>query len=113
MNWLIAALMSLTLLLNTPLLTNTTVKGGLMSVEIVLEANPNNADVTVAVTALDTPPVEWVGPTVSHVWYVDTIDYHFIDRWPNMRTGHFRVQVTLHRDGEPSIVAPAVDVEVQ
>lgn len=110
MNWLIVALLSL---LSIPLQTATTVKGSVISVQITLEANEANEDVTVAVTALDTPPVEWAGPTVYHVWSVDPVAYDFVDRWPNMRAGHFRIQVTLHRDGEPSIVGPAVEVEVQ
>jgi len=116
MKWLLLALLAFGA--NTPLLTDTTVKGDKMTVYVAYEANPYNTDVTVAVTALDNTPAEWASATVYHVWFIDATAAQFNDIWPNMRAGHFRVQVTIHRldPSRPTwtqdVIAPAVDVEV-
>ncbi len=110
MKWLLIAL--LVFGDNTPFLTDTTVKGDKMTVYVAVGADPANVQVTVAVTALDNTPVEWASTTVYHIWYINPVAIQFNDEWPNMHPGRFRVQVTLGRDGKPSLVAPAIDVEV-
>jgi hypothetical protein len=110
MKWLMIAFLMFTG--NTPLLTDMTVKGDKITVSIAVEANIANEQVTVAMTALDSTPVEWASATVYHIWYIDPVAYQFTDDWPNMKPGRFRVQVTLYR-GKQTVVAPAIDVEVR
>jgi hypothetical protein len=115
MKWLLIGLGLLSLAAtSTPLLSDTTVRdGNKIIVYVQYEANPANTDVTVAVTALDSTPPEWAVSTVSHVWFVDPVGGHFNDEWPNMRTGHFRVGVMLHRTTGKTIYAPPIFVDIQ
>ena len=112
MRWFVAALLALGMT-GMPLLTDTTVKADKVVVFVQYEANSANRDVTIAVTALDSTPPEWAYATVYHVWWIDADAGHFNDKWPDMRTGHYRVKATLHRLNQPDISAPAVDVEVR
>ena len=100
-------------LLLLPLRSDVTVDKSKITVYVEYTADAANSDVTVAVTALDNTPEEWASATVFHVWYINSVAYHFNDEWPNMKAGHFRVQTTLHRDGKPAIEAPSQDVEVK
>jgi hypothetical protein len=97
---------------NSPLISDTKVDGNTITIGVAYESNDKNEDVTVAVTALDSIPAEWASATVYHVWYITPRAMTFDDVWPNMRTGHFRVQVTLHRDNK-AIDGTPVTVEVK
>ena len=97
---------------SSPLIADTKVDGTTITVGVAYDADQNNEDVTTAVTALDTVPAEWAAATVYHVWYITPQALSFDDVWPNMKAGHFRVQVTLHRDSI-AIPVPPVTVEVK
>ncbi len=97
----------------SPLITDVTVQADKIVVFIAYYGDPANSDVTTSITALDNTPPEWASATVKHVWYIGIAPANFNDEWPNMRTGHFRVQTVLHRDGQLPIVAPSVEVGVK
>ncbi len=114
MKWLIAALLTLTT--STPLQFTVQATQHMLVASIIYERDVRNADITVAVTALDGTPNEWASDTVLHVLLLEDQENGgreaFDDLWPGMHPGHYRMVVTLHREKE-ELKAPPIDVEVR
>lgn len=73
-----------------------------ISVAIELTPHPDNANVQVAVTALDHVPDSWARATVYHQNLLEapTETDHFIDEWSDMEPGRYRIEVELSRGAD-------------
>ena len=83
-----------------------------MAVAIRLEPHYDNTHVQVATTALDGVPDSWASDTVYHQWLVHRSTESFIDEWPHMTPGRYRVAVTLIRSQNQTFTVPSQDVLV-